>query len=219
MKFLALDTSTKKAVIVLRVDDKVFFSAQNGIKHAEVLSTIVDSLFNFAGLKPCDVDFFAVGVGPGSLTGLRVGIGQVLGLSASCDEKIVEVPSLDLIRRNYSYERKVLVVRKARLGWVYYAVYNGKDVVEGPAVDRIEVVKERFEGAGDLFIIGDGKEDFGVALGEFDYPTAEALDQYVTENWENQKNYWEIKPLYLQKSIAELNWERRVKGEGHDVQL
>ncbi|MCD6449389.1 MAG: tRNA (adenosine(37)-N6)-threonylcarbamoyltransferase complex dimerization subunit type 1 TsaB, partial [Thermotogaceae bacterium] len=65
-----------------------------------------------------------------------------------------------------------------------------------------------------IVLVGDGKEYFeGVKLSDrFDYPRSEVILE-ITENGKAIP-YYQIEPLYIQKSIAEINWERRMKGEG-----
>ena len=98
MKLLALDTTTEKIVIGLHVDgrDEVFISDKESKKHNAVLLSTIDSILSKNNLKISDIDVFGVSVGPGSFTGIRVGVATVNAFAVANDKKLVEVITLDL---------------------------------------------------------------------------------------------------------------------------
>lgn len=98
MKLLALDTTTENIVIGLHVDgrNEVFVSDKESKKHNAILLSLVDSVLAKNGLKISDIDVFGASVGPGSFTGIRVGVATINAFAMANDKKIVEVVTLDL---------------------------------------------------------------------------------------------------------------------------
>ena len=110
MKILAVDTTSLAGSVALLEDDVlrglVGFSTVPG--HAERLLPTVDSMLAGLSLSLSDLDGFAVAVGPGSFTGLRIGISTVEGLSYSTGRPVVGISSLEATAHRYRY----------RPGWI-----------------------------------------------------------------------------------------------------
>ena len=83
MKILALDTSAKTATAAVIEEDKILCRASVTVNltHSQTLLPLCDSMLKAAGFALADIDFFAVSEGPGSFTGLRIGIGAVKGMA------------------------------------------------------------------------------------------------------------------------------------------
>jgi ribosomal-protein-alanine N-acetyltransferase len=98
MVILALDTATRAGSVALAVDDRI--DARTGDPsrtHGERLPQDLLDLLSTRNLTPADVDRFAVLVGPGSFTGLRVGLATIQGLALAAGRLVVPVPTLDAI--------------------------------------------------------------------------------------------------------------------------
>ncbi len=102
MKLLALDTTTERVVIALKNDDKTdfFVSEKGGKKHNSALLGFVDGVLNKNGLTLNEIDCLGVSVGPGSFTGIRVGVATVNAFSLALDVKKVQVTTLELPARS-----------------------------------------------------------------------------------------------------------------------
>jgi len=99
MYILAVETSTEKAsVCVLKDGLKVsFVSAEGNRAHNKLLFGMIGQVMEEAGVSAKDIDLFAVGSGPGSFTGLRVGVSAVKGMAIGAHKKILPVPSIDAV--------------------------------------------------------------------------------------------------------------------------
>ena len=215
MTFLGIDTSTPKIVISLEKDGNVLYLSYRGVeKHAVKLAPLMKTALDTLGVDLFDVELLGLGIGPGNLTGLRIGVSTVLGIASVTGVRIVPMNSLELISLNLPFDVKKVVVRKARKGFVYSQVFEGSETLEGPRVYSVDELSKILEKLGDYVLMGDGAELFeGEKAPEtLWYPTAEVLLHEMKRRSDRAVPHWEITPLYVQKSIAELNLERRKRG-------
>lgn len=128
---LAIDTSTRQASIALYdqaptngrrlVAEQSWFSAN---RHTEELMPAVSALLKLSGVTASDLTIVAVAIGPGSFTGLRVGLAAAKGLALAQDLKLVGVPTLDVTAYPHqSQPVPVVAVAQAGRGRVYWAPY------------------------------------------------------------------------------------------------
>ena len=125
---LAVSSATRLAGAALLRDGELVaeLEAPVGHPHSELLMPLVDDLLSRSGVGLRDVDAFAVAVGPGSFTGLRVGIATVKGLAFGSDRPVAPVPTLRaLAEAAPSAGQPVAAVLDAQRGEVYGAVYPG----------------------------------------------------------------------------------------------
>ncbi|SHH55940.1 tRNA (adenosine(37)-N6)-threonylcarbamoyltransferase complex dimerization subunit type 1 TsaB [Thermosipho atlanticus] len=215
MKIFALDSSTEKIVMVYKDNEKILtFSYKGKDKHGKNIGLLSQKLKDL-GIDFYGLDIIGVGIGPGSITGLRVGISFALGLGLG--KKMVTIPSTKIIAANLlNCGKNIVVARKARQGYLYGAVYDSKlNVLIEPFINSIDGFRKVISKCSDYIVIGDGSEfleDNGLK-DDFNYPSPERL-LYVFEREIESENFAEtVQPLYLQKSIAEINFEKRRKGE------
>jgi len=97
MYILAVETSTEKAsVCLLRDGEKIsYFSADGTRAHNKLLFGMIEDALKEGGITVREVDIFAVGTGPGSFTGLRVGVSAVKGMAIGAGKKIIPIRSID----------------------------------------------------------------------------------------------------------------------------
>ena len=127
MKILAIDTSTPSGSIALLEDDQLIAESTTCIQktHAERLLPSIKTLLDNIGIKPEDIDGFALTTGPGSFTGLRIGLSTIKGLSWSLNKPVVGVSTLEALAMNIPYSDKpVCPMLDARKKEVYAAVYK-----------------------------------------------------------------------------------------------
>lgn len=158
---LATDTSTAVNTIALVKDAKVIAELSVNVpnRHAERLIGMTDGLLKETGIALQEVDIFAVSIGPGSFTGLRIGVSSWKGLAFGCDKPLVGVCSLDALARSCGiHNGRVAVVIDARMKEVYGAVYrieNGRKTIGFPM--QVGPVEALLEKAGTVeFVVGDG---------------------------------------------------------------
>lgn len=130
MKILAIDTSTDVLGIALTEDKTLLVDFRSNIKraHAEKLIPAIEHILSEVNLTPDQVDCYAVATGPGSFTGLRIGLAAVKGLAFATGVPVVSVPTLDAIAlqaKFWPYLIRPLV--KAQGDEAYSALYQFED--------------------------------------------------------------------------------------------
>ena len=147
MNFLAIDTSGKYlSVVACRGDlEEITFLPECAMKHSIVLMDEIDRIFARAHMNPHECDYFGAVVGPGSFTGIRIGISTVKGLCFACEKPALAVTSFDCL----AYAEKsvpVLALADAGHGNFYACGYDeNKRVVIGPSYCSFEEVRNMME--------------------------------------------------------------------------
>jgi tRNA threonylcarbamoyladenosine biosynthesis protein TsaB len=128
MKILAIETSTMLGGIAV-ADDSAGLIAEVRLNvkstHSERLMTEINHVLQQSGLTAHDIDIFGVAIGPGSFTGLRIGLSTAKGFSYATGKPIVSVPTLEAFAWNFPYCRHPLcIMLDARKGEVYAALFQ-----------------------------------------------------------------------------------------------
>jgi tRNA threonylcarbamoyladenosine biosynthesis protein TsaB len=157
---LAVDTTTERGSVALaeggELRGEVRLASPDG--HSRRLLGAVEFLLGSLGLRPGDIDGFAVTTGPGSFTGLRVGLGTVQGLALASGRPCVGLSALDVLAFRVAGEAPATVAMiDAYRGEVYGAVYDRDGRPAGPAaVERPESLVARAPEEAAFF--GDGAQ-------------------------------------------------------------
>ena len=220
MKILAVETSGMEASVALAVGDQ-FVAEQTldtaGRRNARLLIPAVDELLKQAALAPPEIDVVAVSVGPGSFTGLRVGVVFAKTFAWINNTKLITVDTLQaLAQRVAPVDCEVTVISDAQRGDVFVNSYQGTEVMEPTGLVRIESLDTVLEGLhthSQSLLTGPGVLHFAdqlpdsivTAAVEHQMPRAAALipsarrliakDQWVDPDT--------LEPVYLRRSYAE----------------
>jgi tRNA threonylcarbamoyladenosine biosynthesis protein TsaB len=126
MKILGIDTTTKNLCLGLQVDDKFYeYSLQVGRKLSELLTVTIQRVVSAVGLKIADIDYFACGLGPGSFTGMRVGVATIKGLSVVRNKPVIGISTLDILAKNADLSDRLIVsALDARRSLIYCSSYK-----------------------------------------------------------------------------------------------
>ena len=143
MKVLAVETSTMLGGVAV-IDDSAGLIAEVRLNvkstHSERLMTEIDHVLKQSGLEISEIDVFAVSIGPGSFTGLRIGLSTVKGFSFATGKPIVAVPTLEALAWSLPYCRyPVCTLLDARKKEVYAALFlwEGKGFVR--IIDEVSI--------------------------------------------------------------------------------
>jgi tRNA threonylcarbamoyladenosine biosynthesis protein TsaB len=128
MKILALETATLAGSIAI-VDDEEGLIGEAAVNvklaHSERLMPSIEWLLNASGISIKDIDAFALSIGPGSFTGLRIGLSTVKGFAFASGKSVVPVPTLDAFARTMPFCRHtVCPMLDARKKEVYAGLYR-----------------------------------------------------------------------------------------------
>lgn len=130
MKVLGIDTSTRNLSIALRDNDIVLaeFNGKGRLRHSQDLIPEINSILESRGLKLDVLDGFAISIGPGSFTGLRIGTATLKALNLVTNKPILAVPTLDVIANNIKQsECDICVIVDAKKNKVYSCLYKMQD--------------------------------------------------------------------------------------------
>ncbi len=164
MKILAVDSSAAAASAALTQDGKILgeFYCNVGLTHSQTLMPMIDGLLRWTRTPLDTVDLFAVSAGPGSFTGIRIGVASVKGLAMPGGRPCVGVSTLEAIAWNLAHlTGTVCAVMDARCRQVYNAVFRaGGGRLSRLCPDRAISVADLAEECGTcetpLFLVGDG---------------------------------------------------------------
>ena len=164
MKILAIDTSGVVAAVAVTCDGVLLgeYTLNHGLTHSQRLLPMVDELLKALSLDISDIDIFACSTGPGSFTGLRIGIATVKGFAFAQNKPCVSVSGLEAMAYNHLYtDYLICPLMDARAGQVYNAVYKrfrgGLAVVTPPRAVEIGTVVDELKGSDKkVLFVGDG---------------------------------------------------------------
>lgn len=160
MKLLAIDTSTNTCSVALVCDGELVaeYLLNQGKTMSGRLLECVDAVLDGAGLTVADLDGFGVALGPGSFTGLRVGVATVKGLALATGKPVTGFSSLAMLATNLScVSFPVCPMFDARKGEVYAALYNCRGLPEAVLVDCVNSPADFLDRiSGTAIFIGEG---------------------------------------------------------------
>lgn len=166
MKILALETSAKSVSAAVVENGTVLASAyQNtGLTHSRTLMPLVDGMLKAAELQLEDMGLIAVAQGPGSFTGLRIGVSAAKGLAWARELPCCGVSTLVAMAQNLRHmEGEIVCAMDARRNQVYNAVFEARDgqltrLSEDRAIGLAQLAEEIKNRPGTKIIVGDGAQ-------------------------------------------------------------
>ena len=150
MRILALETSAKAVSAAIAEDGKILaYGYQDaGLTHSRTLMPIVEDLTRESDFDIKNLDLIAVAAGPGSFTGIRIGIAAAKGLGFGLDKPVLGVSTLAAMARNICFaDGLILCAMDARRARIYHALFHAQDgnltrLTEDTAIDFESLVKE-----------------------------------------------------------------------------
>jgi len=232
MKILSIGTSGKNCTVAISEDKKTLkeININTGLTHSETLLPSIDQLFKDTNLSLSQIDIYAVSIGPGSFTGIRIGIATLKGICLAHNKPIVPVPSLLGLAYNVkNFEGYIVSCIDARNDNVYAGIYKKSsssiEQVEDYISDNVQKLVDAINALNSpVFIVGDGANCLKTAL-EKSNSTLSILYSSSEDNIEfassiaiaafdlYEKNIItddiHLTPLYLKKSQAERELEEK----------
>lgn len=232
MKILAIDTSGVAASAAIVEDGKLLSEEVLNYKltHSQTIMPLVDEVIKKTETDIKTIDYIACSQGPGSFTGLRIGVATAKGLALGLNKKIIPVPTLDVLAYNiFGTENIVCPIMDARRSQVYSAFYTWK---KGSLIrlsdyyaESIDFIIEKAkEFNKEVIFLGDGvpvhkaklaeNESFVIAPASHSIQRAASLACAAQANEDSAINGNEFEVMYLRKSQAEREREERLAAEG-----
>ena len=232
MRILALESSAKAASAAVALDGALSHMEfrNDGLTHSVTLLPMAQTALERCGLTMADVDAVAVSRGPGSFTGIRIGVSVVKGLCWGADKPAVGVSTLEAMAWNAADARAegiVCCAMDARRSQVYNALFRieaGKPLrlTEDRAIGLDALAEELISTGEPIFVLGDGAPLCYNYLLERNVPATLAPEQFRLQNaWgvcraaggKTPESAAALLPRYLRLSQAERERLERLKKE------
>lgn len=217
MKILAIDTSSEVCGVCVLEDDKLIDdnSLNNGMTHSENLMTLVSEILERNNLKISDIDLISCVVGPGSFTGIRIGVATIKALAEVHNIKIAELTSLEVLAGNINDEGIKISIIDARNDQVYCGIFDkDNNLIEEMIADSIDNTVQKLKQYSNIICVGNGagkhkelliKEISNISFCENNAQSAYVVGKLGYKKYleKSVKTADEILPIYLRKSQAE----------------
>ena len=231
MIILSIDSSTPVAGIAVSDGKKllgeVMINTQN--THSEKLMPMVAQLLHDLQMSIQQIDAVAITCGPGSFTGLRIGMATAKGIVQGGNKKLIAIPTLDTLAQNLNhYPGIICPIMNAQKKQVYTAIYKstetGTERLSDYQAIEAEMLAEQLLALGEtVWFTGDGVDVFAdvfraklgaqcrLADGNTVLPRAGALAMLAAERAEQEQfdDLYQAELIYIRKSEAEVQWEAR----------
>ena len=167
MVILGIDSSATAASASILKDSKILSEvfSDTGLTHSQTLLPMIDNCIKIAGIKLDDIDVIAVANGPGSFTGVRIGIATVKGISFTNDIPCAEISTLECMAYNVAnFDGLICSVMDARCNQVYTAFFENHDcckvnrLSDDVAMSIDELGEKIIELNKKVIFVGDGAE-------------------------------------------------------------
>ena len=163
-RILAADTSAKTATVALYENGIMIaeYTKNIGLTHSEGFLPLVESLLEETKRELNELDYFAVTNGPGSFTGLRIGVATMKGLAHAVNKPLVEISTLDALAENVPhFSGYICPMLDARRQEVYAAIYkDGVKMMEDTPLPLTELFAFFKEHRGKVLFLGDGAVNY-----------------------------------------------------------
>lgn len=205
MNILAIDTSSQNATVALISDDRLVgeYTINNKKTHSQIIMPLVSDMVSKSGILINDIDVFASGVGPGSFTGLRIGIATAKALAQALNKKVIGISSLKALAMSIKFSDKyVCPIIDARRGDVYNAVYKNGVCIKDDRAINIETLIDEL-GDNETVFVGDATVQY---------------EQLIVKKMGN-KAFFAPQSIKMSKAgvVAELAYERALNGDYDDI--
>lgn len=225
MKILSLETSSKMCGVSILENNNLIekIELNNGLTHSESLMPVINDIFNKTNLHLKDIDLIVSDIGPGSFTGIRIGVATAKAFSDSLNINCVGITSLEALAYNIKENGFICSIIDCKNDNCYYALYkyeNGiysciinpkADTVENALIDLKNITEP-------IIFVGDGstvyKDKIESSMQNSKFADNNNIDTYnlglAGLNLYNSGEYnSNVLPLYLRKPQAERQMEEK----------
>lgn len=215
MYILAIETTGYKGSIALLCGDEVVGekTTTETMSHLKYIMEMSRGLMEEKGIVPQDLSAVAVSAGPGSFTGIRIGVTCARTIGQMLNVPVIAVSSLEIFKEKLDGRHGVAVIFNARRNQVYGAIYRAdgsEALAPGPyMIDDVIEVAAKIE---DIIFYGDGVDAYEEKVAGFQwakvedrYQSAAMLGKAAAISFKKgeAKPYFEVEPEYMRKSEAE----------------
>lgn len=230
MKILVIDTSGPVCGTAVMDENKVYseYTAQNKNTHSASLMPMIEAALNAAGTELKNMDAIAAVTGPGSFTGVRIGVATAKGMAHGAGLPCIPVDALEALAVSAGdFDGLVCPIQDARAGQVYGAVFRDGERLTGDRPMKLEDYLDQAEKLGDRFLfLGDGasvhhdainvrlggKAAFAPVYRSYLRPSAAG---WIALNRGEKTDYLSLEATYLRPPNAQKN-KKLLEAMGHE---
>lgn len=228
MKILAIDTSTTHSSCSVMEDDYVVgdFSISQSMSHNEILINMIDEMLLKLNISINDIDLFVAVTGPGSFTGIRIGVTTIKALAFATNKPIVSVNTIEALCFGVFSSLKKVGIVDARSRRVYYGIYQGYEnkEIKKPSLFTIDELLEYLKNQNEQFIlVGDClnlyKDEISVCKNLI--PASASFNSCISRNalvigkkkfkCNMLDDFFTLSPVYVRQSQAQRDFNERNK--------
>ncbi|RCW49247.1 MULTISPECIES: tRNA (adenosine(37)-N6)-threonylcarbamoyltransferase complex dimerization subunit type 1 TsaB [unclassified Halanaerobium] len=231
MLILGIDTSTEVLGLALADENKIKaeYNLRLRRQHSEKLLPLIKEMFAVLEIEPSEIEAVAVSTGPGSFTGLRIGITAAKIISRINNIPIKGVSTLEITASSVKNNGIIIPLIDAGRNRFYFSIYlredNNLKLISDPEAAQLDIISKKAAAVGskDIYVVGEKSKKAADILAaeldnniiypgrEFDYPQSSILavlgHEYIEQKRED--DLYKIKPKYLKKPQAEINWLKK----------
>jgi tRNA threonylcarbamoyladenosine biosynthesis protein TsaB len=230
VKILGIDTSSSSLSVAVMDDDllKGEFTLNHKLTHSEQMMPLLDSLLSHLELKMSDIDLIGVSVGPGSFTGIRIGVAAANAMAMALDIPVVGISSLEAMAYTAGETAYTIVSTfDAQRDRFYFNAYRFENselkALEAEDVLEKEDLIKKLESYDKVLLLGDAvfiNEELPLnvkkAKRAVRYVRASSVCELAHRDYLLGKTGFAV-PVYLRKSQAEIQFEERMSKEVNNV--
>jgi tRNA threonylcarbamoyladenosine biosynthesis protein TsaB len=226
MIWLAIDSSSSSGSIALEKDGELLYQCYFNISitHSETLMPQVDAALKFCNLEPKDLNGIVTTIGPGSFTGLRIGLATAKGIAYGRKIPLLTYSSLELVAANcYGSAFPILVCLDAKMKELYAAMYSPiLDILYAPRVISAETLADKIDDT--VLLVGNASDkllpllkekgqEVQIALQHQHLPMAAGLFSLRRLKPQSETYDFEaiakLEPQYLRESTAQIRFQQK----------
>lgn len=228
MKILGIETATLAGGVALMGDAGLIgeYRLHVEIRHSQRIMVAIDHLLTESGTALADLDAIAISVGPGSFTGLRVGLATAKGLALGADKPMILIPTLEAMAAPFPFSRMriapFLHARREEVYWSLFDLHEGLPRRLAPdAAGSPQEALDQIGESGEVLFVGDGAVKHRDLIlerrpaGSFfppralQFPSAAGVAELGLLKYlkGEMTPSAEAVPVYLRASTAELKWK------------
>ena len=216
MKILSIDTSSDVCSVAILEDNNLIkeINKTDSKTHSENLMPLIDTLFKETNLTLADIQAIACSIGPGSFTGIRIGIATAKAMAEVMQIPVIGVTSLETLAYIETTKNNIATIIDAKNNQVYCGIFNNNyQLLQDYLADDITEIIPKLKSHLPLTLVGNGAIIHKELLGNLEKVTfsietmqsAFALGKCAFNKWKKGDvlNADTLLPLYLRKSQAE----------------
>jgi tRNA threonylcarbamoyl adenosine modification protein YeaZ len=232
MKVLGIDTSSQNASIAIIDNEKLIaeYTINTKKTHSQKLMPMIEEMFKASDMKIDEIDLIGICIGPGSFTGLRIGMATAKAIAHVRNIPIVGVNSLESLAFNMNLSKfTIFPIIDAQRNQVYTSGYTWennkfKSLGDINVISIDELVENIKNGSDEVIFLGEAvnlyKETFenikniNIAPSSHNISRASSLCQLAINKYNNNidiHNCYTINPMYIRKSQAEVQYDEKMK--------